>query len=69
MYADELQAVLVANTFDLVAQVVKVALADALRGEGTSQEFLDCVAPDWRERRQRVKATIQQPVAIVFSNS
>ncbi len=50
MYADDVQAVLVENTFGLVAQVVKVALADALAGERSGQEFLDIVAPDWRER-------------------
>lgn len=43
--------------FDLIAGVYRQALQDARRGKRDAIDWLDCVAPDWREylAKPRVK--------------
>lgn len=36
--------------YNVIASVYRLAIADAKRGDGEAVEFLDCCAPDWRER-------------------
>lgn len=38
------------GTFALIARVYRRALLDARRGDRQATEWLDTVAPDWRER-------------------
>ena len=57
MIQQEVQDSLIPNSFLLVTAVARCALHDAMNGEATAQDWLDMVAPQWRERYQPPPAT------------